>query len=155
MHAAGYSFYEHAALIRPSTYWSSSRYTVACCQLFWPSLFDKTFWCKYDCSMAGVYLSTLFHYAWGVNLSLSFSITSLTGMEITENNYHEFSWSWRMSETAVEVLNVGHFSFSVCSLRSWVFQKKNKDVCYWWNKGTCTFKHLKFLIFIHRMQINL
>lgn len=33
-----------------------------------------------------------------------------------------------------------HFSSSVRSIRSWVFQEKNKDVCYWWNKGTCNFK---------------
>ena len=29
--------------------------------------------------------------------------------------------------------------FSVSSFRSRVFQKKNKDVCHWWNKGLFLF----------------
>ena len=32
--------------------------------------------------MAGIYLLALFQYAWGLNFSPSFNITSLTGVEI-------------------------------------------------------------------------
>ena len=80
MHAASYSFYEHAALIRPSTYRSSSRYTrlLRVVNYFGPLYLIKHFGASTTVAWQGVFVNPV---------SLCLGCESLS-----EFQYHLINW---------------------------------------------------------------